>query len=162
MNNKLDRQSIFEIKQSVSEFILNNANVKIDEHLLTTELTVFADKLIEIFAGDDKLEYVEFMTNCVIDGIKLTNEADLLEYVVPIWASARGQQIPRDKLVDEFYYELEMLILFNLLMDMIDNNLDATGVAKLRAIIRRYSNLPEVWKFLCAASGDEVIDAYTF
>lgn len=162
MINKLDKPTIYEIKQSVIEYIVNNARHKVNEQLLTTELTIFMDKLIEIFIGEDKREYVEFMTNYALTGIKSTNEADLLEYIIPIWATSRGKYIPSDKSVDDFYYELEMLMLFNLLMNIANDNLSAADIAKLRAIIRRYSNLPEVWKFVCAMSGDEVVDAYTF
>lgn len=162
MNYQINEQDIFQLKQAVIEYITQNPRNEVNEKLLTNELDVFSREISTIFTGDDKVEYTAFMTNCALSGIKLANEADLLEYVIPIWATSRGKNIPEDKSVDSFYYELEMLILFNLLANMTRDTLTAVEMVKLRAIIRRYSNLPEVWKFVCAMSGDEVVDAYTF
>lgn len=108
-------------------------------------------------------EYREFVIDCVDQVLEIDHEADLLEIIVPLWANARGGIVPVEKSIDEFYYDVEQVILWQMLLDVISSNIISTHtLSKLRTIVRRYSTMPQLWIYLCKASGDELKTAYTF
>ncbi len=90
-------------------------------------------------------------------------EDDILDKLVPIWSQQRGSAFSKDKPVDEFYRETEYYTLWYLLVQgATDQAFNSYSVSKMRAIIRRYSNMPALWYFLCQISGEELKTAYTF
>lgn len=108
-------------------------------------------------------EYREFIIDCVDQVLEIDHEADLLEIIVPLWANAHGNIVPREKGIDEFYYDLEQVILWQMLLNLIASTTVSTHIlSKLRTIVRRYSTMPQLWIYLCNTSGDELKTAYTF
>lgn len=90
-------------------------------------------------------------------------EAELLEFIVPDWVAHRSKEIPQDIQIDEFYEHLEMLILLNLIHEYSNNKeLPEYKIKKMRDIIRRYSNMPSLWLFLCNISGQNISSTYSF
>lgn len=153
IDNELSEISSFLIKQ--------NLNYDYDKILL--ELQNLTDEIKQLFLSVPNELYNEFLLDCASKVLMIEDEAQILEIVVPMWATSRGYSVPSDKPIDEFYYELEMVIFWCLLLSMSKGTeLTTDIIIKLRAIVRRYSKMPEFWKYLCAISGDQLTDAYTF
>ncbi|MDD3266597.1 MAG: hypothetical protein PHC75_05385 [Burkholderiales bacterium] len=131
----------------------NLADALTEIKLLFTELeTAFEDS-----------NYVLFMQECISKITDLDDEAKLLEIIVPMWDAARGKQIAKDKKIDDFYYEFELLLLWDLLVKLTNSkDVDKQILAKLRTIVRRYSQMPKLWEHLCYLNGDDLTTAYTF
>lgn len=90
-------------------------------------------------------------------------EDDVLEQLVPIWSQQRGSTFSKDKPIDEFYSEVEYYTLWYLLVQSaVQQSFTPLSIRKMRAIIRRYSNMPALWYFLCQISGEELKTGYTF
>lgn len=90
-------------------------------------------------------------------------EAEFLEWVIPLWSQERGKIFAADKAVDEFYRELELLTLWRLLLKAIQNDeFLSAEVRQMRRIIRRYGKMPLLWRYLCNLSGEDITTAYTF
>ena len=91
------------------------------------------------------------------------HEAELLELLIPYWYRERGVTLAPEKLVDEFYFEFEMVTLWVLVAQcMQTQSFLAPALLKMRAIIRRYSNMPSLWLYLWDISDDELKSGYTF
>lgn len=90
-------------------------------------------------------------------------EDDVLEQLIPIWSQQRGIAFSKDKPIDEFYREVEYYTLWCLIIQSAtQQSFTSLLIRKMRAIIRRYSNMPALWYFLCQISGEELKTAYTF
>lgn len=125
-----------------------------------TEIKLLFAELEESF---ESTQYVSFMRDCISEITDLDDEAALLEIIVPLWDVARGQQVSKDKKIDEFYYEFELLLLWDLLVKLTTSNeVNKQILAKLRTIVRRYSQMPKLWEHLCYLNGDDLTTAYTF
>jgi hypothetical protein len=108
-------------------------------------------------------EYREFIIDCVEEVLEIDHEADLLEIIVPLWANERGNIVPIEKSIDEFYYDVEQVMLWQMLLNLVSSTTVSTHIlSKLRAIVRRYSTMPQLWIYLCNMSGDKLKTAYTF
>lgn len=160
-NNKYLTQEM--LQQNQGYFAKSNPDSRISSLLITEvsglykQVSVFDDELV------GKEAYQNLLYTLVRQLEPITEEAQLLEVLIPNWQFLRGNQISRDKAVDEFYFEFEMITLWVLLTDSITGGkFQPQVVSKMRAIIRRYSNLPNLWQFLCNYSGEEVKVGYTF
>lgn len=90
-------------------------------------------------------------------------EAEFLEWIIPLWSQERGKTFAAEKVVDEFYRELELLTLWRLLLQAIQKNeFLPADVRQMRRIIRRYGKMPVLWRYLCNLSGEDITTAYTF
>lgn len=126
---------------------------------LIAEIRLLSDNINNIFTGHEV--YLIFVSDCLSKITDVDDEAALLEVLVPLWDKARGNQLAKDKPIDDFYYEFELYMLWSYLVKLArDNDLDVTK--KLRAIVRRYSQMPKLWSYLCQLQGDELTTAYTF
>lgn len=129
---------------------------------LADALTEIKLLFTELESSFEDSQYTEFMRDSIAKITDLDDEALLLEIIVPVWDKARGIQIPKDKKIDEFYYEFELLLLWDLLVKLTNNNKDKQVLAKLKTIVRRYSKMPKIWEHLCHLNGDNLTTAYTF
>lgn len=141
-------------------------NLSEDESkMLVDEAEQLWNQIMQIYDGDEKLNesYRNFLWTSVIATNPDLDDAEVLEQLVPLWSSSRGVQFAVDKPIDEFYMDFELSWLWFLLASCVsENNFDQIRVAKMRAIIRRYSNLPQLWLYLCQLDGDVIETAYTF
>lgn len=129
---------------------------------LADALTEIKLLFTELEASFEDSNYILFMRNCISQITDLEDEAQLLEIIVPMWDTSRGKQINQDKKIDEFYYEFELLLLWDLLVKLTSNNKDKQVLSKLKTIVRRYSQMPKMWEHLCYLNGDDLTTAYTF
>lgn len=128
---------------------------------IVSELVSFAQKM-QLLKAELSSDYKNFLLNLIVSVDINHDESFILEQIIPQWAKSRGQDVPADKSVDQFYFEFEMLLLWECLLRFVADDKNQVVILKLRNIIRRYSNLPELWQYLCQISGDKVTDAYTF
>ena len=141
---------------------------KLIEHkpeILISEANKLWEQISQICSGDEKSNesYRGFLWTNVIATNPDLEDAAVLEQLVPLWSTSRGVKFAADKLIDEFYMEFELSWLWFLLASCVsENNFDHIRVAKMRTIIRRYSNLPQIWFYLCQLDGDVIKTAYTF
>lgn len=150
-----------ELNEISSFLVKQNINYDYDKILL--ELQNLTDEIKTLFLSVPNEQYNKFLFDCASKVLMIEDEAQVLEIVVPMWSTERGYSVPSDKAIDEFYYELEVIIFWCLLLSMSrSTKLTTDIITKLRAIVRRYSKMPEFWKYLCAISGDQLTDAYTF
>ena len=121
---------------------------------------------VYVFAGglsEQPQTYFTFLYQQTSLAVRFSEEAELLEWVIPAWSTARGKHFAADKPVDEFYRELELLLLWQLIcLACREQEFSNPLVTKMRVIIRRYSNMPALWQYLCNLSGEEIKSAYTF
>lgn len=90
-------------------------------------------------------------------------EDDVLEQLIPIWSQHRGIAFSKAKPIDDFYREVEYYTLWCLIVQSsTQQSFTPLLIRKMRAIIRRYSNMPALWYFLCQISGEELKTGYTF
>ena len=95
--------------------------------------------------------------------VNSAHEDEVLEQLVPIWSQQRGFIFSKEKPIDEFYREVEYYTLCCLLVQSASEQaFTPLTLAKMRAIIRRYSNMPALWYYLCQISGAELKTGYTF
>lgn len=133
--------------------------------ILIDEATGLWQEINLIKSGEDSLNqtYRDFLWNYIINLDPKLDDAEVLELIVPLWSASRGNKFAADKPIDEFYTEFELSWLWFLMASCADeNNFDHIKVAKMRAIIRRYSNLPQIWLYLCQLDGGIIKTAYTF
>ncbi len=160
-----------------AEYLANDRLVKNQKYFMQLNIDDYAvkqiqdeiEKLYDLILGfNDELiscnyDYLYLLYSKIIELAPVEEEASLLETLVPFWQQIRGSQLSREKAIDEFYYEFEMLKLWVLICDAIANNeFSADLIRKMRAIIRRYSNMPQLWLFLCRQSGEEIKTSFTF
>jgi hypothetical protein len=156
--------TFIQVKRSQEYF----TQAKIDSVDLISDINREVERLyqqiVDFSSGlADNHEYYQFLMNNTDEAEKFDEEADFLEWLIPVWSNERGRSFSQEKPIDEFYKELEFLILWKLLVDCVDaNEFVRSRVTKMRAIIRRYSNMPALWLYLCKISGEEIKSAYTF
>ena len=122
---------------------------------LTTEVNNFNDDVA-------KSNYLKVLDTLSQELIYISDEAELLEILIPKWQTLRNNQIC-NKPIDEFYAELELYFLAELIHSFaISQETSSQQIKKMRKIVRRYSNMPNFWQVLCKLSGDEVASGYTF
>jgi hypothetical protein len=129
-----------------------------------TEMRQLFDQVASC-ASDSQADntYLHLLASAFAATHELSEEDARLEVVIPLWAQARGKQIPATKPVDEFYRELEYYSLWQLIYQMsVNHGLTKDTAHRMRAIIRRYSNMPTWWLYLCQYCGDELASGYTF
>ena len=155
-------------KAALDAVILYFKQNKLIEHkpeILIDEANKLWNQITQINSDDEKLNesYREFLWTNVITTNSDLEDAVVLEQLVPLWSASRGVKFAADKPIDEFYMEFELSWLWFLLASCAsENSFDHIRVAKMRAIIRRYSNLPQIWLYLCQLDGDAIEAAYTF
>lgn len=125
------------------------------------EISSFVNEMNDLSASFP-LDYRQFLLTLLANANIENDESTVLEQVIPLWSQQRGKSVPADKPVDQFYFEFEMLSLWEYLLKFANDMSNQTYIIKLRKIIRRYSNLPELWQHLCKISGDDVQTSYTF
>lgn len=146
-------------------YISTLKNLTITDNKLTDQISSEIDRLNLMFThlcSANSTTYIDFLLQLSTEQNVLLDEAELLETVIPIWASSRGNKIPQDKSVDDFYAEFELVTLCMLLNKFANGDKSSELIMKLRSIIRRYSNMPTMWRYLCQISGDNLTDSYTF
>lgn len=155
-------------KAALDAVIIYFKQNKLIEHkpeILIDEANKLWNQITQINSGDEKSDesYRKFLWTNVIATNSDLEDAVVLEQLVPLWSASRGVKFAADKPIDEFYMEFELSWLWFLLASCAsENSFDHTRVAKMRAIIRRYSNLPQIWLYLCQLDGDAIKTAYTF
>lgn len=148
--------------------IVNNylySKLSPNDYLLASEELTLLHNGIDNFTGgleDDQL-YYSFLLEQSLLVEKFSEEADFLEWVIPLWSKERGKSFCFDKAVDEFYRELELLTLWRILVrTMTRDKFQKSEISLMRRIIRRYGKMPVLWRYLCNLSGEDVTAAYTF
>lgn len=155
-------------KAALDAVILYFKQNKLIEHkpeILIDEANKLWNQITQIDSGNEKSNgsYREFLWTNVIATNPDLEDAVVLEQLVPLWSASRGVEFATDKPIDEFYMEFELSWLWFLLASCAsEDNFDHVRVAKMRAIIRRYSNLPQIWLYLCQLDGNAIKTAYTF
>ncbi|AUR51549.1 hypothetical protein [Aquella oligotrophica] len=139
--------------KNVSDQLIKSALNEISE--LANEVNKFQDEIA-------KSSYSQVLAELTEKTIEISEEAELLEYIIPKWQELRGSIIS-NKPIDEFYYELEHYLLLKLIKQMAETQIISdTSLKKMREIVRRYSVMPNFWQILCLLNGDSIINAYTF
>lgn len=150
INRQLDR---FLKEKNISDQLIKSALNEIST--LANEVGKFQDEIA-------KNNYPQILTELTKETIEISEEAELLEYIIPKWQELRGSIIS-NKPIDEFYYELEHYLLLKLIKQMAETQIISdTSLKKMREIVRRYSIMPNFWQILCLLNGDSIINAYTF
>lgn len=128
---------------------------------ICNEISSFSTKM-QTLTADFSLDYQKFLLTLLASIDIDDDESVVLEQVIPLWSQERGKSVPADKPIDQFYFEFEMLSLWECLLKFANDTSNQAIIINLRKIIRRYSNLPELWQHLCKISGDDVQTSYTF
>lgn len=148
----------------VQDYFTNLALTDINKSLLHAEIAELFQRVSNF--QDEKQpnpDYLSTLAEILPEILLEIDEELILHKVVPYWQRLRGSIISAKKAIDEFYFELEMLSLWTLLFDSIHGKeLAHQRVYRMRSIIRRYSNMPQMWLLLYQQSGEGVSTAYTF
>jgi len=153
---KVDMSNFLSDRYDIDEILVNAANTEIDS--LIKQVLQFADSIA-------KGHYHLVLDRLVSNLYSAEDESVFLEKLIPQWQSLRNNAlISSFKPIDEFYYEVEIFMLMKLIINPVANNevYNISQIAKMRSIVRRYSNMPNFWQILCIISGDEVKTSYTF
>lgn len=148
--------------------VSNYFETKLDKNncmAVTNELQQLSDEVADFDCGLEggNLSYYDFLFHQSQLIKNFNQESEFLEWVIPLWSQQRGKIFAADKAVDEFYRELEMLTLWRLLLNALQNNdFSVTDTRQMRRIIRRYGKMPVLWRYLCNLSGEDITTAYTF
>ncbi len=146
---------------------LNNylTRLNIEESLILATINEISELIIQINNFSDavaKSNYLIILDTLSQELLHITNETDLLEILIPKWQTLRNNQIS-NKPIDEFYAELELYLLAELIRSFATSQeISSQQLKKMREIVRRYSNMPNFWQILCKLSGDEIASGYTF
>lgn len=150
INRQLDR---FLKEKNINDQLIKSALNEIST--LANEVGKFQDEIA-------KNNYPQILTELTEETIEISEEAEVLEYLIPKWQQLRGKKIS-NKPIDEFYYELEHYLLLELIKQMAEKQIISDiSLRKMREIVRRYSIMPNFWQILCLLDGDSIISAYTF
>lgn len=147
--------------------LINNVLIQssIENTLIVTALDEIKELIIKIDSFNDnvaKSNYLQILSTLARELMDLTNEADLLEELIPKWQILRNNEIS-NKPIDEFYSELELCILAELIHSWaVLQKISSLHLKKMREIVRRYSSMPGFWQILCKLNGDEIVSKYTF
>lgn len=141
---------------------LNLSSLEIGK--ISTEIKQLALQVSKFESGvQDNQVYWQLLGASAQLVVNSAREDEVLEQLVPIWSQQRGVIISKDKPIDEFYREVEYYTLWCLLVQSAtQQSFTPLIIAKMRAIIRRYSNMPALWYYLCQISGAELKTGYTF
>lgn len=150
--------------EQILKFIANLKLLPLEIDKISTEIKQLSLEVNDFKSGlaNDQAywQLLDFGVQLILNS---SSEDDILKELVPIWSQQRGVVFDKDKLIDEFYRELEYYTLWSLLMQSAtQQSFTPLVVSKMRAIIRRYSNMPALWYFLCQISGEELKTGYTF
>ncbi len=131
---------------------------------ISTEIKQLALQVSKFESGlQDNQAYWQLLGASAQLIVNSAREDEVLEQLVPIWSQQRGFIFSKEKAIDEFYREVEYYTLCCLLVQSATlQSFTPSMIAKMRAIIRRYSNMPALWYYLCQISGDELKTGYTF
>ena len=131
-----------------------------ENQLIQQEITQLEVQVKKLISPQNYQKFIQNLLNTLDINVE---EEELLELVVPIWVEQRNQIIPINTQIDDFYKQLELAILLSLITEFnLNQNIAHYKIKKMREIIRRYSNMPQLWLYLCKISGDTPIDAFTF
>lgn len=126
---------------------------------LTAELTNFTSR-VETISSEEK--YYELLYSQIELEFDM-EEAELLDKLVPLWVQTRGVVFDKERQIDEFYMDFEMLALAYLLDKCVQcADFDAARVEKIIKILKRYDMMVTLWLILCELSGEKVKTGYTF
>lgn len=131
---------------------------------ISTEIKQLALQVSKFESGlQDNQAYWQLLGSSAQLIVNSASEDEVLEQLVPIWSQQRGVIFSKEKPIDEFYREVEYYTLCCLLVQSAtQQSFIPFTIAKMRAIIRRYSNMPALWYYLCQISGAELKTGYTF
>ena len=131
---------------------------------ISTEIKQLALQVSKFESGlQDNQAYWQLLGSSAQLIVNSAREDEVLEQLVPIWSQQRGVIFSKEKAIDEFYREVEYYTLCYLLVQSASEQAFTPSIiAKIRAIIRRYSNMPALWYYLCQISGAELKTGYTF
>lgn len=131
---------------------------------ISTEIKQLALQVSKFESGlQDNQTYWQLLGSSAQLIVNSAREDEVLEQLVPIWSQQRGVIFSKEKAIDEFYREVEYYTLCCLLVQSAtQQSFTPLIIAKMRAIIRRYSNMPALWYYLCQISGAELKTGYTF
>ena len=136
---------------------LENSKISAEVKHLATQVSKFNSGV------QDNQAYWQLLGSSAQLIVNSAREDEVLEQLVPIWSQQRGIIFSKDKPIDEFYREVEYYTLWHLVVQSaIEQSFTPSIIAKMRAIIRRYSNMPALWYYLCQISGAEFKTGYTF
>ena len=142
---------------------LTQLNIK--ESLIVANINEISELIIEINSFNDdvaKSNYLNILDTLSQELIHISDEADLLEVLIPRWQALRNNEIS-NKRIDEFYSELELYILAELIRSFTTSQeISLPQLKKMREIVRRYRKMPNFWQILCKLSGDKIANGYTF
>ncbi len=161
LNTMTDNQFL---TQAASLFSKLGQSMK-DAQQLVSEIRRLQDQVTNFESGCmvDGAVYREWLLGEVLKLLWIEDETLFLEPVITLWHSERGRKFADEKAVDEFYCEVELLRLWVLIVSLVINlDLSTLTIKLMRTIIRRYSNMPQLWLFLINYSCNGVQTAYTF
>lgn len=137
----------------------------INDQLIKSALNEISTLANEVGKFQDEIaknNYPQILAELTKETIEISEEAEVLEYLIPKWQQLRGEKIS-NKPIDEFYYELEHYLLLELIKQMAEKQIISDiSLRKMREIVRRYSTMPNFWQILCLLDGDSIISVYTF
>lgn len=146
------------------DFIANLNLLPLEIGKISAEVKQLALQVSKFESGlQDNQAYWQLLGSSAQLIINSAREDEVLEQLVPIWSQQRGVVFSKEKPIDEFYREVEYYTLCCLLVQSAtQQSFTPSIIAKMRAIIRRYSNMPALWYYLCQISGAELKTGYTF
>ena len=164
-NNNFIRDCINpQLPQLAQDYLLRQSIVEKTASAISQEISELQQQVLQF---NDSLatptEYLNLLYGLSLSLFVINEEAELLELLIPYWEAKRGVKLGRDKPIDEFYAEFELLTLWRLIAKSIQSQeFLAEDLLKMRSIIRRYSNMPSFWLYLWDISGEEVKVGFTF
>jgi hypothetical protein len=146
------------------DFIANLNLLPLEISKISAEVKQLAAQISKFESGlQDNQAYWQLLGTSAQLIVNSTREDEVLEQLVPVWSQQRDHAFSREKAIDEFYREVEYYTLCCLLVQSAsEQSFTSLTLAKMRAIIRRYSNMPALWYYLCQISGAELKTGYTF
>jgi hypothetical protein len=146
------------------DFIANLNLLPLEIGKISAEVKQLALQVSKFESGlQDNQAYWQLLGSSAQLVVNSAREDEVLEQLVPIWSQQRGVIFSKEKPIDEFYREVEYYTLWCLLIQSAtQQSFTPSIIAKMRAIIRRYSNMPALWYYLCQISGAELKTGYTF
>ena len=146
------------------DFIANLNLLPLEISKISTEIKHLAAQISKFESGvQDNQAYWQLLGTSAQLIVNSAHEDEVLEQLVPIWSQQRDHAFSREKAIDEFYREVEYYTLCCLLVQSASEQaFKPLIITKMRAIIRRYSNMPALWYYLCQISGAELKTGYTF
>ena len=134
----------------VLDFIASLNLLPLEISKISAEVKQLAAQISKFESGlQDNQAYWQLLGTSAQLIVNSTREDEVLEQLVPVWSQQRDHAFSREKPIDEFYREVEYYTLWCLLIQSAtQQSFTPSIIAKMRAIIRRYSNMPALcWRW---------------